>query len=79
MGHPVDCQLPEIKYELLNLAGCDHSEPHLHAGPNYDVHQRQQQLAQDLLYEDGGRVAVVQPAPALHYCPAAYLHGHSEE
>ena len=61
------------------FAGCDHSEPHLDVGPNYDVHQCEQQLAQDLLYEDGGRVVVVQPAPALHHCLAAYLHGHSEE
>ena len=61
------------------IPGCDHSEPHLHAGANYDVHQREQQLAQDILHEDGGCVAVVQPALALHHCLASYLHGHLEE
>ena len=79
MGHPVDCQLREIEYESLNLAGCDHSEPHLHAGPNYDVHQREQQLAQDILHEDGGCVAVVQLAAAFHCGPDSHLHGYTQE
>ena len=49
----------QVQYKSLLILGCNHSEPHLHAGLNYDVHQREQQLAQDILHEDGGCVAVV--------------------
>ena len=38
-----------------------------------------EQLAQDFLHEDGGRLAAVQPALPLHCGAASHLHGHPQE
>ena len=38
-----------------------------------------EQLAQDFLHEDGGRLAAVQPALPLHSGSDPHLHGHSQE
>ena len=35
------------------ILGSDHSQLDVHVGPHHDVHQRQQQLAEDLLHENG--------------------------
>ena len=38
-----------------------------------------EQLAQDFLHEDGGRLAAVSPALPLHSGSDPHLHGHPQE
>ena len=46
---------------------------------NYHVYQCFKQPAHNLLHEDGGYLALVQPHPPLHGCAHSHLHGHSQE
>ena len=63
---------------FLYVSGRHHCELNLHVSVNNNVYQREQQLAQDILHEDGGCLAVVQPAVPLHSGADPHLHGHSQ-
>ena len=64
---------------ILLFVGGYNCKLDLHVGVDHDVHQREQQPTQDLLYEDGGCMAAVQPSLSLHCGSHPHLHGHSQE
>ena len=47
----------------------------LFIGFDYNVHQRLQPTAKDVLHQDDGHLAHFQPDPALHRGPSSYLQG----
>ena len=45
---------------------------------DHDVHQRLEQLTEDLVREDDRRLAHLQPPASLHRGPRPHLHGHPQ-
>ena len=61
----------------VNLTGKSHScnTTFSYAGPNHHIHQCVQQLTEDILRQDGGHLADLQPPPALHRSGDPHVHG----